>query len=324
MKIFKKKTVANKKSLIKGIIGPSESGKVQVIKAVMEDLSEENKRYIVRDMVKNFEVKLCGNVYNKFKKDSPKSNISYEIASKMCPILKGKPSTVVRKELGLSYEKANQLAQGEEIKRKENIRQFSNNRICEIEQFYARDYISRVDNSAKKITKCGQTRYLLFTVKIAYELFIKEYPESACSFSKFQKLMPDNIKITSKTPDISSLCVYCQNVKLKIDKMNIPEVKSEYDLYNKIICEKKDNERFRKEECIAKKCQDCQNWESKIRNLFPANVDLNKNITWNSWNRESYTNKNGKKSVKRTLVSKTGSLDECLRGTPGGIIAPVL
>ena len=45
---------------------------------------------------------------------------------------------------------------------------------------------------------------------------------------------------------LGCMCIYCTNVKLKLLQLNIDGIKSEHDLYNRLICDKLKGQKFRK------------------------------------------------------------------------------
>ena len=147
---------------------------------------------------------------------------------------------------------------------------------------------------------------MIFAIKWAYMIFKQENPEIQVSYSKFHMLKPKNVKISSKTPLISSLCPYCHNIRLKLQKLGIADLKIEHDLFNKLICET-DHTSLENANCISKHCVNCNDWEGKIETLLSSVPNQDKDITWFTWEKGEYTSKNGKKGVRRDLVCKKGT-----------------
>ena len=117
-------------------------------------------------------------------------------------------------------------------------------------------------------------------------------------------LRPKNVRKVSETSLLSSLCPYCLNIRLKLQKLNIPGLNMEYHLFNKLICNKESKIMLEDEPCISKECKKCSDWESTIETVL-SSVDQDRNITWYTWQKEEITRKNGKKGINRDLVCKT-------------------
>merc|ERR1711915_23738 len=121
----------------------------------------------------------------------------------------------------------------------------SDETIDRIEDLYERQDISRVDPNASRTTKSGVRRNMNMTIEVAHKIFLKENPDVQVSYCKFYLLKPDNVKKCEVTKLQGCLCAYCQNVSLKLAKLNHPTIKTAYDLYDMLICAKEDGTRFR-------------------------------------------------------------------------------
>ena len=69
----------------------------------------------------------------------------------------------------------------------------------------------------------------------AYMIFKFEHPCVKISLSRFYELRPEHIKSLANTPLLGCVCFYCANIKLKLVKLNIPEIISEHHLYDTLI-----------------------------------------------------------------------------------------
>ena len=134
-------------------------------------------------------------------------------------------------------------------------------------------------------------------------MFKNEYPEIKVSYTKFYMLKPKNVKNVGKTPLLSSLCPYCLNIRLKLQILNIPELKMEYHLFNKLICNKNHIAEMENANCISKTCEKCNDWENQIETLLSVVPNQDKDITWYTW-KKTETTKNGKITYKRDLVKQ--------------------
>ena len=107
------------------------------------------------------------------------------------------------------------------------------------------------------------------------------------------------------------MCVYCQNVNLKLQKLNIPGVSLEYQLYNKLICAKEPGKPYRNKKCIDRICLKCKNWGTTLKSFLVNELDTSKKIFWFTWEKTKVTGKNGQQSLRRNLVKKEGTIEEC-------------
>ena len=195
-----------------------------------EKLPDENKLYLSaifgNTSVSNVNAKICGVIVNKLKVQSPKTDAVYHIYDGVGDVFANQSVTFIKKTCRLGHDKAKNLKNGKQLRRKVNKRKLSQKTIDEVEHFYLRDEISRIDMCSKRATKFGNKRYMNFPVRIAYKLFTEEKKDISISYSKFHLLKPVNIKISAVTPWIACLCKTCQNVSLKLIKVNLPGIKS--------------------------------------------------------------------------------------------------
>ena len=313
---YKEKTIANATSKFRKSIAKSPTKITQVISKVGKSLPEEHQLYLSsifgKKSVSNVSAKICGELVNTLKVQSPKSDLSYRIYDGVSDVFKNQSVTSIKKTCRLGYNKAKKLKYGKEIRRKVNKRRLPLKTINKVEAFYLRDEISRIDMSTKKATKLGHKIYMNFPVRVAYKLFTEENPGISISYSKFHLLKPVNVKISAVTPWISCLCKTCQNVLLKLIKLNLPKIKSVYELYNYLICEKEDLSSFVNKECVFKECEKCKHWEDKIKSFLPRGAEELNSITWYSWEKSKIEGKNGKPVVKMVLQHKTGTYAKCI------------
>ena len=195
--------------------------------------------------------------------------------SSLAPVFKGQNPTSLMSSLNISRPKATRLSLGLAVERKPNERKLTESVISVVAEFFDRDEISRVNPGSKTTTKHGPRREMQMYIGEAYELFIEKYKDIKISHSSFWLLKPKNVKNLSATQLITCLCVYCQNVRLKLKKLNIPKVNSEYDLFTMLICQKEDGKDFRNVLCISKGWPLCNDWKLKITSHM-SNRDMTK------------------------------------------------
>ena len=131
-----------------------------------------------------------------------------------------------------------------------------------------------------------------FTYKEAYLIFRFENPKIIISLSSFYALRPGNIKALQNTPLLGCFCIYCSNVRLKLVKLNIPNIKNEYDLYKKLMCKKDcDKQDYSNARCIFNECSKCSKWESMLMKEASHNLPFSTQITWKAWDTEEIITK---------------------------------
>ena len=156
--------------------------------------------------------------------------------------------------------------------------------------------------------------HIRFSYVEAYLIFRHENPDIKISFSKFYVLRPANMKALSNTPLLSCMCIYCANVILKLVKLNIPGITTEYHLYDNLICKRDiEKQKFRNNACIFKTCRKCKDWESTIKSWIPGRLHSGEKIEWYSWKNEEYTTKANKTSKRKALMPRSGTIDECIK-----------
>ena len=230
-------------------------------KDVVKSINDKNDQDIKADIC----AKVMQDVKKKFGERSP---LAYEVATSFSTHFNGQSATFIKDKLRLSYKNAKKIKLHEIIERKVYESKITPEVTDNVLKFYVREDISRV-NPSKRTTskKWGPKRYMYTSIKVAYLIFKTENPEIKISYSKFHKLKPRNVKITSKTPLISSLCPYCQNIRLKLQKIGIPGLKIEYDLFNKLICET-DHKILENSNCIEKNVKSAMIGKVILKNLF--------------------------------------------------------
>ena len=261
---------------------------------------------------------LIHDLKNKF---GHKSETVIEVINIIAPHIEGETVANIMGICKVNFENAKKIKNRVKLSRKVYKKKITQEIVNNIQNFYIREDISRV-NTKVTSKKYGSVYNMNFSVKDAYITFKSENPEIQVSYSKFNLLRPKNVKVSSETPLVSCLCPYCINIRIKLQKLRIPDLKMEYDLFNKLVCKVNHKQILENESCIAKTCQECSDWEGKIENLLSAVANDNKNITWYTWQKEEITKRNGKKVVCRNLVSKTASFEVFKRELINDVLHP--
>ena len=326
-KSYKPKNKANNRWMFRKYITKNANRSANICVDVINNLDLTIRNDVVKCLNYNIDqdskAEICAKVIQDVKKKcGEKSAVTYDVATSMSPYFNGQSVTFIKSKLGINFKNAKKIKLHENIERKVYESKITKEVTDNILKFYEREDISRV-NPSKRTTskKWGPKRYMYTSVKVAYLIFKTENPEIKISYSKFHKLKPRNVKITSKTPLISSLCPYCQNIRLKLQKFGIPGLKTEYDLFNKLICET-DHKILENANCIAKKCEICNDWEGKIDTLLSDGSDQSRTITWYTWEKVEFIRKNGKKGVRRELICKTDTYEKCKKEFIADIMKP--
>jgi hypothetical protein len=139
-----------------------------------------------------------------------------------------------------------------------------------------RDTITTKDNGVKVKL---QRRYLLFSLRELYQMFIQENPDIKLSLSSFQDLRPSNVLYKSCIPHNVCVCIYHDNVisLLKSLSKNIDGYES-IDLHtfiDLIVCDSTE------ELCMFRRCVLCfDKFKNEIKDKI---IDSMKHIKWILW-----------------------------------------
>ena len=205
---FARKTLKNAMYKCKKVVGKNLIKQREVVVEWILNMTETDYMYVVKSILPNFEAKVGATVIKELKKDSPKSNPSYQAMSKLAPMFAGQSPTSIMSSLGVSRPKATRLSFGLPVQRKPNERKLTENKISPVVQFYDRDDISRADSSTKNTTKAGVRRNMNFYISVAYKMFIAEFKDIKISYSSFYLLKPKKCKNSfGYSNHFMSLCV---------------------------------------------------------------------------------------------------------------------
>ena len=310
-KKYSRKTVRNRKSLFKTSVTKSPTASVPILIELIKDLPKNVKDYLLNQLglasKLDSMVELCTIVINGIKKEfGERSDAAVATINIIRPYLEQRSISDIQNICRVSFDNAKKVKNGEKMVRKVYNKKITQTIVNDIQNFLSEDDISRVDPSQKHQYKnLGKRRNMSYTMTDAYILFKSKFPEHQVSFSKFNMLRPKNITVASKTPMLSSLCPFCLNIRIKLQKIHIKGVTMEYHLFNKLVCSVTDKlNDFEKESCISKQCEKCQDWAGKIETLLSDVEERDSNISWHTWEREEIIRKNGIKGSSRNFVSK--------------------
>ena len=162
-----------------------------------------------------------------------------------------------------------------------------------------------------------QKRHLLFSLREAHALFLKENPEVKIGLSKFSSLRPLNVLLSSGIPRNVCSCQYHESIKLICDclKKEIPKFPNySGDFVEKFVCSSDS------EACMFGRCAKCPDWLKTIT----EEVDLEGPATWYEWKRvetvsPTASKKDSKtmKVVKKVKISKEGIIGDAVESLQG-------
>ena len=191
--------------------------------------------------------------------------------------------------------------------------------------FYVQDSISRQSPGKRDFVvswKTGkkehlQKRHLLFSLREAHALFLKENPEVKIGLSKFSSLRPLNVLLSSGIPRNVCLCQYHESIKLICDclKKEIAKFPNySGDFVEKFVCSSDS------EACMFGRCAKCLDWLKTIT----EEVDLEGPATRYEWKRvetvsPTASKKDSKtmKFVKKVKISKEGTIGDAVESLQG-------
>ncbi|CAF3285377.1 unnamed protein product, partial [Rotaria sp. Silwood2] len=162
----------------------------------------------------------------------------------------------------------------------------------------------RQDSITIKVDGIKQTlqkRFLLFSLREVYQLFIDEYPQHKIGRSSFQELRPPNVLYKSSMPHNVCICKYHENIDLLITALSehIQDFKS-IDLQSFIkllVCDEN------REVCMFSNCDECSEYfKDKVENKI---IDKTRVIKWTLWTTSA---------IHQTLkVDYNGTVFECVK-----------
>ena len=262
--------------------------KIQAAKCLNFKSEQEINAELSAKIIQNVKV-TCGK----------KSEVAYVVMNSLAENVEGQTQSQIKKRFAVSWKNAGKVKSRVLLSKKKYQKKLTPEVIEKIIDFFERDDISRLEPSMKAC-KWGPKRYMMFSLKEAYIMFKNEETENQVCFSHFYKFKPKNVKVSSKTPLISSLCPYCMNIRLKLPKFGIPNLKKEYDLIKFLICDKGQNS-LEHADCVKNKCKECFNLVGKLETLCNGKHKDTDIFKWYTWKKESFTKPNGKKIVCRNL-----------------------
>lgn len=313
-KILSKKSIQNRTSQINKSLPKTPRRRKQVLDYFYKKSSHTEKVNAMKCLFPQYEEHLRGELYKNMRQKNPKSEKSYEILSNIHENTVIDNINGLKRTYGLSSSKAKDLFTNNKTQRKSYKPIINEKTVQNIEDFYLRGDISYCDGSLKNNSKKkGPARFMRISYEEAFKMFKLENEHVKISFTKFYLLRPINMKPLSSTQMLFCLCIYCANVKLKLNALKLTEVSEVYILYKKLLCGTLcENKKITHNSCIFRKCTSCSTWEKTIKSLIPQNIDTNRNIEWFAWVTETFVTQANKTSRRKTLIRKSGTYMECL------------
>lgn len=147
-------------------------------------------------------------------------------------------------------------------------------------------------------------------IKGAHMLFRKENPDIVMGYTLFSKLRPKNVRKMSANLADSCHCVYCLNVRHKVQALNRASTASKLDsnmkltdevaIYNLLLCKKGDYEKFHKVDCIGGTCAECGDRKKTLLEHYQPLLEINPMIVFTTWRRRT----EDKKTSREPLIKR--------------------
>ena len=231
------KTIRNKSAKIKDI---AKSSTAEILSHVIKKSDPKERQKLTKSLLPDYEDEIKAKMCKKFQKEvGAKSDLSYKLKSQCLNESKNTNDTALMKLYGSGRTKVKKMRTEKVASRKPREKRINLDIISKVVSFYERGDISTVTpNKSKFSIKKGQTRFMRYTFMESYKIFRFENPKIKISYSTFYALKPRKMVALLNTPLLGCFCIYCSNVKLKLAKLNISELSSEYELFNLRVCEK--------------------------------------------------------------------------------------
>ena len=322
-----KKTVSRKiKKVLHIIDTPKGETSVKVLQGVLEKSKEEVKKALHFEENKP-DVDIAAEIFEKQKQNlqvKSKSEQVYQLGNSYKEVIQNQSLRTIAKKFKVGRKKSKELKRGQ-AKRKPSSKCITN--IQEIVEFYKQDDVSRIDaNIGTTTKKWGPRRYMMMKLKDAHKKFQKE-KNTKLSFSKFAALKPINIRSYTKIPHEVCLCVYCDNIRNKIEVIkgcntgpSNTKPSNVYELYHDLMCPKEKG-KLPNINCAEKNCNQCQDWETKIKDIY-KDVDMNKKLSWIRWVKSEYTNSENEVRTRREPVKRVETTQVCIEELVEDVIKP--
>ena len=221
--------------------------------------------------------------------------------------LPGNLNTAIKKSLKWRNSQVNSLSKSKASSNvKSPKKQFVNNSKKVLEFFKERARILPFKRTKQP------TQVLERSLRILYREYLQG--NSYIGFSTFCKYRPKNIKSQGFTKFNQALCETCENVDLKLKALNSvvrPPVAANKDgLLERVMCERHDEGRYFKPDCIHIKCQLCG--PTDVWKLVKEG-DFEKEVSLRQWEMKEV--QRGDTMVKKkALVKKTATVKKVLGG----------
>ena len=329
-----KRTVNRKINKVLNIIDtPKGETSVKVLKGVIQKSKENVKKALNFEQQKpeqqKPEVEIAAEIFEQQKQIlhvKPKSEKNYQLGNSYKNVMKDQSLRTIAKSLKVGRNKAKDIRSGL-AKRKPSTNCISSTQKTKIIEFYKQDDVSRIDaNMGTTTKKWGPRRYMKMKLQDAHRKFEREHNETI-GFSTFASLRPVNVRSFTKIPHEVCLCVYCDNIRNKIDVLNSctpgahnNNPRNVYELYYCLICHREEG-KLPNVKCIERTCEECEDWESKVRDLY-RNVDPTKCVQWLRWEKMEYTTSKNETRTRREPVKKIQPVQVCIQELIEDIIKP--
>lgn len=186
-------------------------------------------------------------------------------------------------------------------------------------KFFTSGEVSRcLPNKKDASKKKNEPKFVMtVTIKEAYVMFKKEYPDAKVGLISFYKLKPKNVKKIAETNRRCCLCVTCCNVALKVEAANkfttaCPEIKNitKRIAANMTLCSYEGE--FPNEDCLNQTCKKCG--PSKIKEYYEGLIEEfgEKEIEYHRWERIKLLRKNNKMKDCMSCIQKKKTFKQFL------------
>lgn len=183
---------------------------------------------------------------------------------------------------------------------------------AKVHTFYLRKDISCILPDKRYARKEGPGYLLQQTLSGAYRIFVQDNPDVKIGYTKFTKLRPKNVRKISSSFSETCVCVYCFNVKLKLQALNYAvstsgccseKILDERGLINILLCEKGVS-KFLAAACVQGSCHTCEDIAATLTKHFQDLLTSNPIVTWNRWCRINKEGRTVHEPVTRRATAK--------------------
>ena len=145
-------------------------------------------------------------------------------------------------------------------------------------------------------------RYLILTLREAWQTYMAEFPDAPCSLTYFASLRPWDVFLLNQIPHNTCLCIYCENYESSYTKLReiypqLPKYSSR--VLEDFVCDEPTNM------CWNNTCTNCRDGKGFMNDLGVVDRSLARNVNVKLWTKKDELTSKGVKYTRTALQTVT-------------------